>query len=95
MASKSINDSVGPNSILLTLLVFGAIPRLGPPGDPPRPSTLQHAIAVWEDTDKMSRHCAKRQFHDAVQALNSPDVSDIHKASIGSPVLVYHSEKYM
>ena len=28
MAFKAINDSVGPNSLIPTLLVFGAYPRI-------------------------------------------------------------------
>ncbi len=38
MAVKAINDSVGPDGIVPTLLVYGALPRLGLPSDPPSES---------------------------------------------------------
>lgn len=93
MAVKCVNDSVGPEGIVPTLLVFGALPRVGLPNDPPTPSTLKRAIALRKATEAMSRHFAKRQVRDAFATRNGPDVSDIHATPIGHPVLVYRPEK--
>lgn len=46
MAVKAINDSVGLDGLVPTLLVFGALPRLGLPTDRPSPSTLNRALAL-------------------------------------------------
>lgn len=95
MAVKAINDSVGPEGLVPTLLVFGALPRLGLPTDAPTPSTFQRATALRKATAEMSRHFASRQIKDALATRNGPDVSDIHTAPIGSAVLVYRPSKDM
>lgn len=93
MAVKAINDSVGPDGLVPTLLVFGALPRLGLPTDNPSKSTFQRAVALRNATAAMSKHFAKRQVRGALHTRNGPDVTDIHKCPIGSPVLVYRPEK--
>ncbi len=40
MAGKATNDSVGPDGIVPALLVYGALPRLELPSDPPSASTM-------------------------------------------------------
>lgn len=60
MAVKSINNSVAPDGIVSTILVFEAIPRLGIPSDRPAPLTFKRAVAVCEATEEMSRHFARR-----------------------------------
>lgn len=93
MAVKAINDSVGPDGLVPTLLVFGAIPRLVLPTDQPTTSTFKRAVALRKETESMSRHFAKRQVRDALSNRNGPDVSEIYQTPIGSPVLVYRPEK--
>lgn len=44
MAVKAVNDSKGPNGLITSLLVHGALPRLGPPNDVPTPSTFQEQL---------------------------------------------------
>ena len=93
MAVKAVNDSVGPNGLVPTLLVFGALPRLGLPTDKPTPSTYQRAIALRKATTAMSRHFASRQVRYAMNARNGPVVTDIHNTPIGAHVLVYRPYK--
>lgn len=88
-AVKSVNDSVGPDGLVPTLLVYGALPRLGLPTDRPSPTAQQRALAVRKATKAMSQHFAKRQVKDALRARNGPNVSSIHSAPLGSLVLVY------
>jgi hypothetical protein len=45
MAVKAVNDTAGPDSLIPTLLVFGAYPRMME-YDPPAPSIAQRAIAI-------------------------------------------------
>lgn len=80
MAVKSINDSIGPDGLVPTLLVFGAMPRLGLPNNLPNSSTFNRARALRHVSDALSRR-------------NGPDVSDIHKTPIKSHVLVHWPKK--
>ena len=59
MAVKAVNDSVGPNCFLSTLLVFGALPRLSLPTDKLTASTST-SIALLKATTSMSRQLASR-----------------------------------
>lgn len=93
MSVKAVNDSVGPDGLVPTLLVFGALPRLGLPSDPPTPSTFKRAVALRKATAAMSKHFAARQVRDALSTRNGPDVTDIHNTPVGAPVLVYRPEK--
>lgn len=95
MVIKSTNDSVRSDGRVPRLLVFESIHRLELPVDPLMPSILQPTVAVGKGTEIMSLLFAKRKIQNVLYARNSPDVSDVHKAAIGSPVLVYRQEKYM
>lgn len=88
-AVKSVNDSVGPNGLIPTLLVYGALPRLGFPSDPPTPSMYQRAVALQKATNEMSKYFAKSQINGALRCRNGPDTTNIHLTPIGSKVLVY------
>lgn len=92
-AVKSLNDSVGPDGLVPTLLVYGALPRLGLPTDKPAPGTMERAVAVRKASESMSRYFARRQVRDALRTPNGPNVTDIHQAPLGSHVLVYRTHK--
>eukprot|EP00171_Calliarthron_tuberculosum_P002038 IDg2038t1 len=92
-AVKAINDSVGPDGLVPTLLVCGALPRLGLPTDKPAAGTFERAIAVRKASEQMSRHFAQRQVRDALNTPNGPNVQSIHEAPLGSHVLVYRIKK--
>lgn len=93
MAAKAINDFVGPDGLVKTLLVFGALSLLGLPRDRPRVSTFQRAAASNKATVAMSKHLASRRIRASLNTRNDPDYSDIHEAETGSPALVYLPEK--
>lgn len=59
MAVKAVNDSVGPNGLVPTLLVYGALPRLGLPSDPPSHSLYQCASALREAVKDVTKYSAK------------------------------------
>ena len=59
MAVKAVNDLVGPNSIIPTLLVFGAYPRLTKI-DPLSPSITKRVEAIRAATKEVRRIYAKR-----------------------------------
>lgn len=88
-AVKAVNDTAGPDGLVPTLLVYGALPRLGLRTDAPAPSIFQRARAVRNAMEEVRKHFARRQVNAALRARNGPDVSDIHAAPLGSQVLVY------
>lgn len=46
MAVKAINDSIEPDELVPTLLVYDALPRLGLPRDQPTASTIARATEL-------------------------------------------------
>lgn len=92
---RCINDSVGLEESVPTLLVFGALLRLGLPNDLTMSSTLKRAITLRIATEAMSRHFARREVRDALVTRNELDVLDISSKPMGSPALVYRCKKCM
>lgn len=89
MAFEVINDSVGPDGLVLTLFVYGALPRFGLPHYKPSTSTFQRAAALCRATDKMTRRYDRRPVQSVLGPLNGPDVFDNHTMPICSHALVY------
>lgn len=92
IAVKSVNDSIGPDGQVRTLLVYGALPRLGFPDDPPKQSMFRSANALRQVTEAMTKHFAESQVSSAVRTRTGPDILDINLASIDSHVLVHRPE---
>lgn len=90
MAVKATNDSVGPNDLVFTLLVYGAMPQLVLPHSKPVSSTFQRASALRKAAQEMLKRFAKRQAQSALSFQNDPDVSDANSMLVGSHKLVCH-----
>src|SRR5881628_2649395 len=45
-AIKTVNDSIGPNGLIPTLLVFGTLPHLALPTDSTTPNITQHTTTL-------------------------------------------------
>lgn len=88
-AVKAVNDSVGPDGLVPTLLVYGAFPRLGLPSDALAAGVMDRARAVSKAAKLLSRYFAQRKVRDARPGRNGPDVTDIHKLPLGAHVPVY------
>lgn len=93
LAVKAINDSIGPNGFVSTLLAPGALPRLDLPTNKPTTLMFKRAVALRKATKSVSRHFANRKAGNAKNSRNGPIVTRIHNTPIGSPVLVYRPEK--
>jgi hypothetical protein len=59
MAFKAINDIVGPNGLVLTLLVYSVYPRITE-HDPLSPLVAQRALAVKKAIAEVQKLRAKR-----------------------------------
>ena len=65
---------MGPDGLIPTLLVCGALPRLGLPTDTPAPVTYKCTAALKKTTEELSRSNAKAQVSHALRAGNGPDL---------------------
>lgn len=63
LAVMKINDSIGPDSLMPTHLVFDAFPILELPTDQQTPSIFKRYVALRKATESMSCHFARRQVH--------------------------------
>jgi hypothetical protein len=92
MVVKAINDTVGPDGLVLILLVFGAYPRMHAM-NPPAPSITQRAMAIEKAMTEIRKFRAERQVADALNTRNGPIVISVHDLSINSDVLVWREGK--
>jgi hypothetical protein len=59
MAVKAVNDTVGPDGLVPTLLIFGAYLRMTET-DPPTPSIIQRAMAIRRAMNEIAKIRATR-----------------------------------
>lgn len=88
-----MNDSVGPDGLVPTLLVYGSLPCLCLQSHKPTRVTFQFSVAFRKDTEKITKHFQRKQVNSSVRELNGPDAYDIHLAPIDSYVLFYRPGK--
>ena len=88
MAFKALNDSVGPNGLVPTLLVFGAYPRMTEI-DAPSPTVTQRTVAMRKAMDEVRKSVATRQVNDALNTRSGPSTTHIHDLPLNSQVLVF------
>ena len=72
MAVKAINNSVGPNGIIPTLLVFSVYPQLTKI-DPLFLSVTKKIEAIYIVTKEVCRLYIEKQVKDALTIRNSPN----------------------
>lgn len=89
LSIKAINHSVEPDGMVTTLLVYGAIPRLGFSLDRPTPNITQRANDLHKAAQKMSRHFARMKIMRPARTGNKLDTSDFCHASVNIPGLVH------
>jgi len=91
MAVKALNDSMGPNGLVPTLLVFGAFPRMS---DSNVPALLiqQRAVAIRKAMEEITKERAKRMVNNALNTRNSPNMEALYDLPPNSPVLVYREK---
>ena len=88
MAFKAINDTTGPDSLVPTLLVYGAYPRMTE-HDSPLPTVTQRAMVVKKAMAALEKLRAQRQVADALRQRNGPTTDDIRTLALNSDVLVW------
>ena len=88
MAFKAVNDTAGPNGLVPTLLVYGALPRMVE-YDAPSPTVAQRSAALKKAMAEIQKMRAKRQVTEALKTRNGPSTTEIHDLTINSDVLVW------
>jgi hypothetical protein len=87
IAVKAVNDTAGPDGLVLTLLVFRAYPRMTT-DSPPSPSMVKRSEAIQKATKALRKLTAERQVADALNTRNGPAAEDILILPLQSEVLV-------
>lgn len=84
---KAINDSTGPNGLVLIRLVFSRLPRLGLPTVQLTLSTIECAVAQRKAARTVSHHFSKQRVCNAMNVWDGSMVTDIRNSTTGLPVL--------
>jgi hypothetical protein len=88
MAFKAINNSAGPDGLVLTLLVFGAYPKIIK-SDAPSSSVAQRATAIKKAMAEIHKLQAERQVANALNTRNGPITNAVYSLLSSLPVLVW------
>jgi hypothetical protein len=91
MAVKAVNDSAGPDSIMPTLLVFRAYPRMTR-DSPPSPSITERAEAIHKAMKEVRRLYAKQQVNNALAMRNRPNTEPVLTLPLQSDVRVWREK---
>jgi hypothetical protein len=92
MAIKAVNNTAGPNGLVLTLLVFSTYPQIKTT-DTPSLTVTERGKAITKAMKQIAELHAKRQVTDALRQQNRPNISDTLDVLIGRDVLVYKEDK--
>jgi hypothetical protein len=87
MAFKAINDTIGLNSLVPTLLVYSAYLQITK-HNPLSLLVTKRALAIKKAIAEMQKLKAKRQVNDALNARNRPSITIVHELALNSKVLV-------
>ena len=87
MAVKAVNDTAGPDRLILILLIYRAYLRISNL-DPPAPSIIDRAAIVRKAMAEIVKLWAKQTVNSALYYYNGPDTTPIHDLPLNSEVLV-------
>jgi len=76
MAVKAVNDTVGPDGLVPTLLVFGAYPHVFMES-PPSPATVKRGEAIAKAMKALRKLAAERNVKTALGIRSILSVLDI------------------
>jgi hypothetical protein len=88
MAIKAINDTISPDGIVPTVLIFGVYPRMTI-NSPPSALTARRAETMRKAIVDLRRIVAKRRVNDALNTRNSPIVTETLSLAPRSDIKVW------
>jgi hypothetical protein len=92
IAIKAVNNTAGPNGLVLTLLVFSTYLQIIITNTSSFTVT-KHNKAIIKAIKQIAELHAKRQVTDALKQQNRPNISNILNVLISKNVLVYRKDK--
>ncbi|EED14740.1 conserved hypothetical protein [Talaromyces stipitatus ATCC 10500] len=92
MVVKAVNDTVGPDGLVPTILVFGAYPRMTY-DSPPSALTAKRAQAMRKAMIDLRNAMATRKVNNALKARNGPIVTEMLNLAPGTDVQVWREGK--
>jgi hypothetical protein len=92
MIVKAINDTVGPDDLVLILLIFEAYLRMHVM-DLSVSSIIQRTMTIEKAMIEIRKLRAERQVVDVLNTRNGSIVISIHDLSINSDVLIWREDK--
>jgi hypothetical protein len=92
MAIKAVNDTVGPDGLVPTLLVFSTYPQMTTT-DTPSLTVTERGKAITKAIKQIAELHAKRQVTDVLRQRNGLNISDTLDVLIGRDVLIYREDK--
>jgi len=87
MAVKAVNDTVGPNRLVPTLLVYRAYLRINNL-DPPTPSIIERAAIIRKAIAEIVKLRAKQAINSALHYRNRLDTTLVYNLPLNSKVLI-------
>jgi hypothetical protein len=87
MVFKVINDFIGLNSLIPTLLVFRAYLYIVE-SNAPNPIVIKQAAALKKAIKQVKKLRAECQIADALNIYNRPKTTAIYNLPLNSPILV-------
>jgi hypothetical protein len=88
MAFKAINNFAGPNSLIPTLLVFGAYLYIVK-SNTLNPIVIKRAATLKKAIEEVKKLKTEYQVVDALNIHNRPKITIIYNLPLNSPILVW------
>ena len=88
MAIKAVNDTTGPDGLVLILLIYGAYSRMSNL-DSLAPSITDRIVIIRKVIAEIIKLRAKQTVNSALYHRNGPDTTPIHNLPLNSEVLVW------
>jgi hypothetical protein len=87
MAIKAVNNTIGPNRLVPTLLVYRAYSRISNL-DPPAPFITDRAAVIQKAIAEIVKLQAKQTVNKALHYYNRPNITLIYDLPLNSKVLI-------
>jgi hypothetical protein len=92
IAIKAVNNTVGPNGLISTLLVFSTYLQIATTNTPSLIVT-EHNKAIIKAIKQIAELHTKKQVTNALKQQNRPNISNTLNVLIDKNVLVYKKDK--
>lgn len=95
MTWKTVNDAVGLDGLLTTLLIYGAMARPGASLRYPHITMITGARVVRRAKEELTMQSARLQTRSALRSRSTPDVTATRNAVLGSLTIVIRERLHL